>query len=229
MDREEAKEYIKSVREFYATMEKFAQTKDEAKFGEALDMAIKALSQPNYETDTEVRLAVTNRKKEKVILWDAYGEVEYYPIESLSAEPTDLISRADAMGSVQDHFNDDGFKGYDDGQKMLDRIKSLPSADRPTELLKDGTLKVNVKNGTDVKRVLVWGDDGCGGLYYADDRPSGEWVEKEVVVDEDTDITEWQSAKCSVCGKYHTTPYMYYFDSFNYCPNCGAKMGGDAK
>ena len=42
---------------------------------------------------------------------------------------SDLISRADAMGAVQDHFNDDGFKGYDDGQKMMDRIKSLPSAE----------------------------------------------------------------------------------------------------
>lgn len=41
----------------------------------------------------------------------------------------DLISRADAMGAVQDHFNADGFKGYDDGQKMMDRIKELPSAD----------------------------------------------------------------------------------------------------
>ena len=53
---------------------------------QALNMAIEALSKPNYETDTEVRLAVTNRKKEKVILWDAFGEVEYYPIEALSAE-----------------------------------------------------------------------------------------------------------------------------------------------
>ena len=26
-----------------------------------------------------------------------------------------LISKDDAMGAVQDHFNDDGFKGYDDG------------------------------------------------------------------------------------------------------------------
>ena len=42
---------------------------------------------------------------------------------------SDLISRADALGAVQDHFNDDGFKGYDDGQKMMDRINALPSAD----------------------------------------------------------------------------------------------------
>lgn len=41
----------------------------------------------------------------------------------------DLISREDAMGAVQDHFNADGFKGYYDGQEMMDRITALPSAD----------------------------------------------------------------------------------------------------
>ena len=40
-----------------------------------------------------------------------------------------LISKDDAMGAVQDHFNANGFKGYDDGQKMMDRIKALPSAE----------------------------------------------------------------------------------------------------
>lgn len=42
---------------------------------------------------------------------------------------TDLISRADAMGAVQDHFNAYGFKGYYDGQQMMDRINALPSAE----------------------------------------------------------------------------------------------------
>lgn len=46
---------------------------------QALRVAIEALSKPNYESDTEVRLAVTDRNKDKVILWDAFGEVEYYP------------------------------------------------------------------------------------------------------------------------------------------------------
>ena len=53
----------------------------------------------------------------------------------------------------------------------------------------------------------------------------GEWVEREVIQDRrDARIPEWQQAKCSVCGKWHTTPYMYCFDDFDYCPNCGAKM-----
>lgn len=41
----------------------------------------------------------------------------------------DLISREDAMSAVQDHFNADGFQGYYDGQKMMDRITALPSAE----------------------------------------------------------------------------------------------------
>lgn len=56
----------------------------------------------------------------------------------------------------------------------------------------------------------------------------GEWEEKETYLNEgDCEITEWQSARCSKCGKYHTTPYMYSFDNFNFCPNCGAKMTGE--
>ena len=95
MDREEAKEYIKSVREFYATMEKFAQTKDEAKFGEALDMAI----------------------------------------EALSAEPTNLISRADAIALLTKIVFDE--PPYLDSETLCrlyaeEQINALPSADRPS-------------------------------------------------------------------------------------------------
>ena len=60
------------------------------------------------------------------------------------------------------------------------------------------------------------------------DRPQGEWKEKSAFhnADDNPIIEEWQSARCSVCGKYHTTPYLYYFDNFNFCPNCGSQMEG---
>lgn len=53
----------------------------------------------------------------------------------------------------------------------------------------------------------------------------GRWEQVEVVHDrKDAKIQDWQQAKCSVCGKWHTTPYMYYLKLDNYCPNCGADM-----
>lgn len=57
------------------------------------------------------------------------------------------------------------------------------------------------------------------------ERKKGKWEEREV--SSEKVIDEWQSARCSVCGKYHTTPYMYYFDNFSFCPNCGADMRGE--
>lgn len=59
------------------------------------------------------------------------------------------------------------------------------------------------------------------------ERKKGKWDERKVFDTEDSDIAEMQSAKCSACGKYHTTPYLYFFDNFNYCPNCGARMVDD--
>ena len=70
----------------------------------------------------------------------------------------------------------------------------------------------------------VW--DQIKDLPTADVAPvvHGRWEEKEVTDDLGAKvITEWQSCKCSVCGKYLTTPYMYFFTGYAYCPNCGSK------
>lgn len=57
------------------------------------------------------------------------------------------------------------------------------------------------------------------------ERKTGKWEKREV--SRVKAIDEWQSARCSVCGLYHTTPYLYYFKNYNYCPNCGADMRGE--
>lgn len=56
------------------------------------------------------------------------------------------------------------------------------------------------------------------------ERKTGEWIEKEVTTVGKCRVKELQSAKCSVCGKYHNTPYLYYFGHYQYCPSCGAEM-----
>lgn len=54
------------------------------------------------------------------------------------------------------------------------------------------------------------------------ERKKGKWEECEVIDIEDTTIEEVQSQRCSVCERYLTTPYSYYFEPYNFCPNCGA-------
>lgn len=56
----------------------------------------------------------------------------------------------------------------------------------------------------------------------------GRWEEQTVgSYEENSVIADWQSAKCSECGLYLTTPYLYYFTKHNFCPECGAKMDGE--
>ena len=50
----------------------------------------------------------------------------------------------------------------------------------------------------------------------------GKWKEYQRL--EANIVGELQSAECSVCGRYHTTPYMHSYDYYEYCPWCGAKM-----
>lgn len=61
------------------------------------------------------------------------------------------------------------------------------------------------------------------------ERENGKWIEKQVGNAEDWGIDMLQSARCSACGFYHTTPYMYCFAKYNYCPHCGAKMDEEEK
>lgn len=53
----------------------------------------------------------------------------------------------------------------------------------------------------------------------------GTWLDREVFQDgRGAKIPEWQQARCSVCERWTTTPYLYSFHHFDYCPNCGARM-----
>lgn len=67
--------------------------------------------------------------------------------------------------------------------------------------------------------------------YTRDYQPAkrGQWTERHVDYASDCAIDEVQTARCSVCGLYHTTPYLYGFTDYAYCPNCGAKMDGERR
>ena len=296
MTRDEAIDILKGYKHYAVGIEHNGESHTKA-----FDMAITALSKPNYETDTEVRLVVTDRHKDKVVLFDAFGEVEYLPTEPMTHEeawkqtdlisrdmlvsklkrrkkffidawgsfhllsitdrarvdeldaciaeitnaptiaekhqlseetptntPTDLISRAEAMGAVQDHFNADGFKGYDDGQKMMDRIKALPSvsAERGT-CYNCEHWNAETHGCKRNPSVEAWNETDYCSYYSTESAPNstqevpkkypcepkrGEWID------------EGYEMKCSVCD----ADFDYCDNDCNrfvYCPNCGAKMG----
>lgn len=62
---------------------------------------------------------------------------------------------------------------------------------------------------------------------------NGTWENRQTFFWKDVDkgkiIEEWQTAQCSKCGKWHTTPYMYSFTEYEYCPHCGSPMHTEAR
>lgn len=85
-------------------------------------------------------------------------------------------------------------------------------------------------DNSDEKRAIF--KDLIDGVPTVDAVPvkHGRWEEETVgSIEENAVIADWQSARCSVCKRYLTTPYMYYFEHYNYCPNCGAEMGSERK
>lgn len=118
----------------------------------------------------------------------------------------DLIKRSDALSAAGDM----SYIAFEIRRK----IRMIPSADAPYKVLAHIDL--------DPDEVA----DRMKHLQIEVNPAEGKWEEKETfcVADDDPIISQWQSARCSECGKYHTTPYMYHFNSYNFCPNCGAKM-----
>ena len=91
----------------------------------------------------------------------------------------------------------------------------------------DGKISIQRTNGVEIYTDEAVPVAHLKNVPAADVAPviHGKWGDKEVI--HKKCIEEWQSARCSACGKYHTTPYMYYFDDFKFCPNCCAKMDGN--
>ena len=130
---------------------------------------------------------------------------------------------------------DDSLKGFDEGIEDLERrwgaeeIEPCDDCISRTELLSriDEERKhlLNLKMDGAEHIIVHHARRIIEDMLPVTPQPKvGEWLEKAVISDKVIEIEEWQSARCSVCDKYHTTPYMYYFDNYKFCPNCGARL-----
>lgn len=156
-------------------------------------------------TDCNASIAGNETKEEAVEAWNRRAYVEPERKQGKWTE-TVLIDRQDAIKAIDNHFKT---------HILMRGFESYETADDVTKLYCDG-----IMGAMEVIFMMPPSQP---------ERKKGKWEEKEVIheVEASTAIDEWQSARCSVCGKYHTTPYMYYFDEFNFCPNCGAEMRGE--
>lgn len=125
----------------------------------------------------------------------------------------DLIKRSDAL-SVAGDMSYIAFE-------IRRKIRMIPSAEPMPDYIDNILVVRHYCNG-----MVAMNEECYKRLQTRDEPMKGTWEEKETfcVADDDPIISQWQSARCSECGKYHTTPYMYYFDNYNFCPHCGAKM-----
>lgn len=87
--------------------------------------------------------------------------------------------------------------------------------------------KINIDRiGDDL--VAAFNDGYQQGLADAKvERETGKWLEKDIVRNSKHPIDMLQSARCSVCNRYHITPFSYHFYDYKYCPKCGASMVTD--
>lgn len=101
------------------------------------------------------------------------------------------------------------------------------------DISEDGTLTVNVEDGTKVKRVLVCGDNHFGGLYYPDQELNGGCNEYETnihlpPVTPAEKVGKWQKIsdyryRCSRCGNvvlFSSEENLYRFS--RRCGQCGS-------
>ena len=161
----------------------------ESELDEAFFMAIEALSKPNYETDTEVILMVTNRKKEKVILCDSYGELEY--VQSADADTYTRITGLvpDARPQMEHDkewiigcIKHDGFIKTDRfdtaNQIILDALEPQTDTDliSRADVLKY-PIRLNHYDEENGSRVFVYGVESV--IEYVESLPSAEAVSRE--------------------------------------------------
>lgn len=153
---------------------------------------------------------------------DALPSVNAIPYDStvtlnsptiIKATSTDLISRQDALDAFNGNIMVTGRENANEVRSYIketvDKIMALPSADRPT---------VDKEYLIDLIQEAVYDGEACAKLMDMVDRPTGKWLKRQTVGDVDF-------AYCSKCG----APIIHGRTSplWSYCPNCGAKMGGD--
>lgn len=155
---------------------------------------------------------------------DAVNEIHKYFVEEIDKTPTEIDEDGDELYADMPTVN----YLLACNKELSKRIKSLPSADRPTGEVDAVAIYEKAEHDLEHNKITL-GEyekriEPLKHLYY--DRPTGEWIIQDTSYWRETHAGPVQvnrvNLKCSNCGwKNHKRKY------YNYCPNCGARMRGE--
>lgn len=162
---------------------------------------------------------------------DKLAEALDMAIEALSETSGDLISRQDAISSVEAELRCTN-KGEDvSGLTLaLSLIDALPSALADIGDYADRLWKIAYERGkaeaeavSEEEHVKALNDLAVAWKNKSAERPKGEWIRKY-----DKKINcYWY--ECDQCGEYRPRNQFGHEYNANFCPNCGADMRGDTE
>lgn len=140
--------------------------------------------------------------------------------------PTDLISRADAIGAVVAWTVEDR-PTEEMPTDLVDRLKALPSADADWKrrvMMYLADLQLSCDPHTEIGKAkweaLEMAFQGIADMHSAE-AVQGEWIK----TGGGNGWNEWWVFKCPFCGAT-IEDKQYRSWEYNFCPNCGARMKG---
>jgi hypothetical protein len=85
-------------------------------------------------------------------------------------------------------------------------VKAINALEQEPSISEDGTLTVNVEDGSKASRVLVCGDNHFGGLYYPEQEPCEDAISRQAVIEVLNKMDRYVADELTLCDTERKFP-----------------------